>query len=347
MSAPPGCGLGVAPPRMNAPHGRARLEAESGMALVIVLLGLSLVLLVVSEFVQTIRLEAATTANFRRGFVATHLAEAGYQRAVVEILAEARSEELDSQGRLVFRRAETTDLERPQAPPRLDLALGSERFSYRITDESARINLNRASPDLLRRLLDTVGVEREARDVIVDSILDWIDPNEEHRLNGAESDYYLALPVPYRSKNAEFDSVDELLQVRGMTREILYGRETTPGLADLLTVAGTGAINVNTVEAPVLRALGFAEAEIDLLVAKRPYANVGAVPGAVRRGTLRTRSDLFRIEAWGGGTAPTRTLVAVVRRGASVSGAGVVAPLTWVWRDAGHPAPAAEEPATR
>jgi type II secretory pathway component PulK len=325
----------------------ARLQSESGMALLIVLLGLSLVLLVVSEFVQTIRLEAATTTNFRRGFVATHLAEAGYHRALVEILAEAQNEELDSQGRLVFRRADSPATERVEAPPRLDLALGAEHFSCRISDESARINLNRASPDLLRRLLDTVGVERETRDVIVDSILDWISPNESHRLNGAKSDYYLALPVPYRSKNAEFDSVDELLQVRGVTREILYGRGTTPGLADLLTVAGTGAINVNTVEAPVLRALGFAEAEIDLLVAKRPYVNVAAVPGAVRRGTLRTRSDVFRIEAWGGGTASTRTLVAVVRRGASVSGAGLVTPLSWVWHDAAHQAPAAEGPAPR
>lgn len=330
---------------MSGQGGRAGLRSEDGMALLMVLLGLSLILLVVSEFAQAMRLEAATTANFRRAIAATHLAEAGYYRAVAEILAQSRDEELDARGNLVFRRTDQT--ERVEAPPRLDVALGAERFSYRITDESARIQLNRASQDQLGRLLDAVGVERATRDVIVDSILDWRDANEDHRLNGAESDYYLALPVPHRSKNADFDSVDELRQVRGVTREILYGRGTAPRLVDLLTVAGTGAINVNTVEPPVLRVLAFAEAEIELLLSKRPYADLAALPGPVRRGNQRTRSDAFRIEAWGGGTGPTRTLVAVVRRSTDPTGAARVVPLSWQWLDVAHPAPSEDTPAPR
>ena len=330
---------------MRGRAGRARLRSEEGMALLMVLLGLSLILLVVSEFAQAMRLEAATTSNFRRAIAAMHLAEAGYYRAVAEILAESRAEELDARGNLVFRRTDQTT--RVEAPPRLDVALGAERFSYRITDESARIQLNRASPDLLGRLLDAMGVERATRDVIVDSILDWRSTGENHRLNGAKSDYYLALPVPHRSKNADFDTVEELGQVRGVTREILYGHGTAARLVDVVTVAGTGAINVNTVEPVVLRVLGFAEAEIDLLLAKRPYADLAGLPGPVRRGSQRTRSDVFRIEAWGGGTEPTRTLVAVVRRSTDPTGAAGVTPLSWQWLDVAHPAPSEGAPAPR
>ncbi len=312
------------------------------MALLIVLLGVSLLLAVVGEFAQAMRLEAATTGNFRRAVAATHLAEAGYQRALAEILPEARDQELDATGLLAFRRPGVTT--NPDAPPRLGIRLGplaGERFSYRITDEAARINLNRASPDVLRRLLAELGVERSQQDVIVDSIFDWRDANEEHRLNGAESDYYLGLPVPYRSKNADFDSVEELAQVRGVTPEILRGRPGTPGLAEYLTIAGTGAINVNTVNATVLRALGYAEAEIELFTAKRPVPDLSALPTPLRRGSQRVVSDVFRIEAWGGEGG--RTLIAVVQRRAGRGGTTRVVPLSWRWVD-GEPPTAPAKP---
>lgn len=314
---------------MKARPGRAGQEA--GVALVAVLLVLSLLLAVAAEFAQITRLDAATAVNFRQALAAGHLAVAAYQRAVVEVLPEALSHELDVRGQLVFRRTRIGTLE---APPRIDLALGPQKLSYRITDESARLSVNRAPPDLLRRLLDEAGVDRSVRDEIVDSIQDWRDPNEEHRLNGAESDYYLERPVPHRSKNGDLDAVDELLQVRGVTRAILYGSPGMPGLAEYLTVVGAGVVNVNTASATVLRAQGLAQAEVDLLVAGRPYADPGAIPGNLRRGGQRTRSDTFRIEAWAGGAEPTgRVLTAVVQRRVSPDGSSEVVPLEWRWRD--------------
>jgi len=305
-------------------------DSERGVALILVLLVLSLLLVVVGEFAQAMRLEGTITFNFRGAVSAAHLAEAAYQRAVAEILPDALDHELDERGLLVFRRVR---LGIPTAPSRLDIALGPGQFSYRITDEEGRLNLNRATPELLHRLLTEVGVERAGRDVIVDSILDWRDSNEEHRLNGAESDdYYLTLPAPYRSKNADFDSVDELLQVRGMTREILYGRPEFPGLAEYLTVAGAGAINVNTVSAPVLRALGFARPEVDLLAAGRPYLDLSTLSTQLRRGSQRTRSETFRIEAWGSlsGQGP-RGLTAIIQRRAGRDGIVRITPLSWRW----------------
>jgi general secretion pathway protein K len=294
-----------------------------------VLLVLALLLTVAGQFALTMRLEATTTLNFRDAVTATYLAEAAYHRAVAEILPEALAHYPDERGILVFRRARVETIE---GPMREDISLGRGRLAYRITDEEARLNLNRATPVVLHRLLAELGVERATRDVIVDSIQDWRDQNEEYRLNGAESDYYQSLPVPYRSKNGDFDSVDELLQVKGVTPEIFHGRPESPGLAEYLTVAGVGAINVNTVSPVMLRALGFAQAEASLLVAGRPYLDLTSLSAPLRRGTQRVRSETFRIEATGEVPGQgRRTLVAIVQRRAGRDGVARVTPLQWRW----------------
>jgi type II secretory pathway component PulK len=294
------------------------------VALVIVLIVLALLLTVVGEFGLAMRLEGTTALNFRAAVVCNHLAEAGYHRALTEILPEAIAHHPDEFGLLVFRRNRTEAVHKPD---RENIALGAGRFSYRISDEDSRINLNRATPEQLQRLLLELGVPQEARDIIVDSIQDWRDPNDEHRLNGAESDYYEALPVPYKAKNADFDSVEELLLVKGVTPELFWGANGEGGLVDYLTIAGTGQINVNTVSPVILRTLGYAPAEVEVLVKGRPYLDLAALPGNLQgrgRGVaLRVVSTTFRVESTGEVPGQgRRTLRAVVQRqGARVPGA--------------------------
>ncbi len=304
---------------------------QGGVVLILVLLVLALLLAVAGEFAQGARLEARTSLNFRGAVSAGYLAEAGYHRAAAEILPEAVAQELDETGTLVFRRGEPGRVETPE---RRDIALGPGRFSYRITDEEARLSLNTATPEQLHRLLLGLGVEREARDVIVDSILDWRDPNEEHRLNGAESDYYLALPVPYRAKNADFDSVAELLQVRGVTRQLLLGQPGSPGLAEHVTAVRTRGVNLNTASPAVLRALGLGEAQVEFILRGRPFARLDAVlpllPPNVR--AVHIRSTTFRIEATGEVPGQgRRRLLAVVQRRAGRDGVMRVLPVYWQW----------------
>jgi len=60
---------------------------------------------------------------------------------------------------------------------------------------------------------------------LADAILDFIDSDDTPRTNGCESEYYTALSPSYPAKNSPLESLDELLLVRGVTPEYLYGED--------------------------------------------------------------------------------------------------------------------------
>ena len=194
------------------------MRDERGVALIVVLLVLALLAVVVTESAYSTRLEASMVRAYRDGVVGQHLAEAGVHQAIREILSQAQVTAVDGDGALVFYRSlpGQTIPARVPALPRTRVPLGSGQFSYRISDEAARLGLNGADIRL-DRLLQALDVDRQQRDVIADSLQDWRDANELHRAHGAESEVYLKLPVPYRARNANLQDATELLQIRGVT----------------------------------------------------------------------------------------------------------------------------------
>lgn len=100
----------------------------------------------------------------------------------------------------------------------------------------------------LRLLLKALDIDPG----IVQALQDWLDGDAETRFpNGAEDDYYLNLPTPYRAANAPFADISELRLVRGVTPEI-YDK-LAPYLS-VLPVAGD--IDVNSAPVEVLMSLG-------------------------------------------------------------------------------------------
>lgn len=101
-----------------------------------------------------------------------------------------------------------------------------EGFRYGLTDESTKLNLN------ILPYLDLVQ-ENAGRDLlmglpnmdesIADAIIDWLDPDDEQRDYGAESGYYSNMSPAYQCKNGPMDSLDELLLVRDITPQLLFG----------------------------------------------------------------------------------------------------------------------------
>ena len=311
-----------------------RPAGERGFALIAVLMVLAFVGVIGAEFAYSMRLEATAARVYKETLVATHLAEAGLEQAIRELanefqyvgLGNDKDDDIDPECPLAFYTWDRLGIKRL---PHRDVPLGAGRFSYCITDEEARLNLNTSPPDRVTRLLEALGLEKAERDVVIDSIQDWRDANENHRANGAESeDTYLKRPVPYRSKNANLDSLAELIQVKGITAKLLEGGDGRPGLAALATVKGSGQVNINTVTKEVARALGLSEAEFTEIEQFRrvaPYTSVGRFSG---RG-LVVSSRTFRVEAQGLIDGQTRAkLTAIVQKQSDAGGEGV-AVLEW------------------
>ncbi len=119
----------------------------------------------------------------------------------------------------------------PQADEPLDLPvdIGDETYRVRVYDACGRIDINQADFVTLAHL---TGSEAAAA-----AIIDWRDENNEPVTpEGAEADYYESLPYPYEPRNSPFETVGELLLVKGITPEMYFGTKDRPGLADLVTV---------------------------------------------------------------------------------------------------------------
>lgn len=107
-----------------------------------------------------------------------------------------------------------------------DIAMERCRYSVRVTDEAGKLNINVATKDQLMAL-------PYMEETIVDAILDWRDGDDELQAEGAEVGYYENLPIPYKIRNGPLRTVRELLCVKGITEENLYGEDTNlNGLLD-------------------------------------------------------------------------------------------------------------------
>ena len=303
------------------------MSRDRGFALIAVLLVLAMIGVLGAEFAYSMRLEATSVRSYKDTLTGAHLAEAGIEQAIREIAGDVMYAVLAEDGNLTFYNRTNLELKRL---PRTNVPLGAGQFSYRITDEEARLNLNTSPPDRVERLLEALGLEKSVRDTINDSLQDWRDTNEEHRLNGAESeDYYLKLPLPYRSKNANLDSITELLQIKGITPAIYYGSPGKPGLAAYVTVKSPGQVNLNSTSCTVLRSLGFGDAECSAVEQTRRAGAYVSVPGQFGGRGLSLTTRTFRIEADGIIDGQVRAqLTAIVQRQAGTTG-DTVTVLEW------------------
>lgn len=229
------------------------LNKESGIALMIVLWVMTLLIVIILSFSVMARTEVFSTMTFKEQMTNKYLAEAGMQRAIMEIFY--RNANKNNQINLTGEEVCRTDGKFYYG------GMSSGYYKFSLRDESGKINintLNDSSGIILNNLLVNLKVEKETADTIVDSILDWKDADNLTRLRGAEDDYYMSLPSPYKAKNANFDNLEELLLVKGVSSEILYGSQEKPGLINFTTLySNTDKININTAAPEVLKAIPF------------------------------------------------------------------------------------------
>ncbi len=248
-------------------------SSERGVALIVVLWVIMLLSLLIAGFAFTMHVETELTSFNRKQLKAEMMARSAIEVVRVLLIRDSSSATeggFDSLDQFwatndVFYVAH---------------ALDGGFLDITVRDEESKFPIKQASPDQVRRLLGMMGVDPVDADVIADSIVDWTDENDLHLLNGAEDEYYQSLDPPYRAKNAPIERVEELLLVRGVTEEIMYGnmnlenRDESRALVDLVTASSSGRVNVNTASPFVLQAfLALNDLQMDILMSRREGAD--------------------------------------------------------------------------
>jgi len=287
---------------------------ERGMVLLLVLVVVALLAALLTEFAYSSLVDLRLAETFRDTTRAYYLASGGARVGRMLLQEDDNgydgTDELWSQGVI-------------------DYPVGDGTVSIAIEDLGGRVDLNRLVDDAgnvdvpvmdrCLRLFDSLGLDDPA--ALVDTLIDWLDPDGETRTLGAESEYYLGLERPYPAKDAPLESLDELLLVRGFDGAILKR------LAPHITVHGAERINVNTASAEVLLSLAeemdrpAAEAIID---ARReaPFRNLERLKALPEMETLYSaihlyvdiKSPTFSIAARGDVGDGVRTVRTVVAR---------------------------------
>ena len=208
---------------------RAGCGREHGAALLLVLWIITLLAVVCAEFSWTMRAELGAARNFRDGEQAYYAAEAGLNRAMLELMRGAVRPQQTTADVASDGEAEE---ERNWGPgSRHRFQFGGVSCDVLIEDEGNKIEINtllaksEKDPASLKALLKkTFALEGETLDIVADSLIDWHDKdNNVTGVNGAEDDYYRSLEPPYPCRNGDIPVIEELLLVRGIDETLFFG----------------------------------------------------------------------------------------------------------------------------
>ena len=215
---------------------------ERGIALLLVLWIIMLLAVICAEFSATMRTETIVARNFRESEQAYYAAEAGINRAIMEIMRTSHSGASHKTASV-----DSTNPDNPDAGDQSDIEYWKPGGSYEFTiddmgckveieDEGNKVNINeflteaKKNPEPLKQLLrNKIGLEGEDVDIVADSLIDWHDAdNNITGVNGAENDYYKGLDPPHQCRNGDIPVIEELLLVRGIDEQILFGKRGRP-----------------------------------------------------------------------------------------------------------------------
>lgn len=194
---------------------RRHARDQRGAAYVVALLVTTVLASMVLVFSKEMRVQTDASANRISQIQARWIAQGAIDAvrgdlAYVIALGEApRLDQVDPQGQTlgdglfwIIRPSHTDDRE----------------TGFGLQGESGKINLDAFAG------IDALELEGMTENLAA-AITDWQDRNENITPGGAESAYYLSRDTPYQIKNRDLETVGELMYVRGITKDLLYGED--------------------------------------------------------------------------------------------------------------------------
>jgi general secretion pathway protein K len=281
-----------------------------GAALLLVLWLLALFTGLVAVFAVTARTEGVQGRFLARSAAARYAAEAGLELAAVHLSGPDMLQRWIPDGR----------------PNRVEFE--GYTLEVRVLDESAKVDLNVAAPELLIGLMTAVGADYDRARQIAGAIADFRDSdNLLTPEGGAEDPQYQAADLPHGAKDRPFESPTELRQVLGMDPS-LYEKL----LPHVTVYTGLARPNPTFASPQVLQALGLPADQLSLILAQRTQAVPGQLPqdpaqlgslaaqgtGTYSISSLATRADGSRAQ-----------LRAAIRIGSGGSFGQLYLPLSW------------------
>jgi general secretion pathway protein K len=277
-----------------------RRSRRRGSALLAVLWLSAALSAIAYSLANTVRGEVERTSTAVDGLRTYYLARAGVERGILYVEWKDRM-------------PPGSPLQYRPSNPVLRFPFSSGEAWVEVVPETAKLNINNATPPDLLRLLAAMGVDLARAEQIVAAIVDWRSPAGVTQFDA----FYQSLTPSFRSRHASLEETEELLLVRGMTPELYYGGYEhgaagrlipRAGLRDCVSVFGSrGAFDVNTAQPAVLVAIGFVPEAAAAIVARRrvqPFRSPGEVAefvgGGPAPGRLRVGGNaIFTLRSTG------------------------------------------------
>jgi len=173
--------------------------------------------------------------------------------------------------------------------------------SVQVTDEGGKLPINTMEEPMLNKMFEETfefdfGTARELSSML----LDWIDPDDARRLNGAESEDYLRRNPPYRAANGPLQSLEEL-RLLEIWEDEFFDEEGQPNelfakLSNLVSVYNSGAVNLNKASPEVLELLALSDGYDEQHIfdgLDKPYLT--QLPGSANTATSGVEAKLLRV----------------------------------------------------
>jgi len=223
--------------RISAGWHRSGSHHRRGFVLLVVTVVIILLSLAAYGYMGTMETEHRASSMFGRDVEARLAAESGIEYAASQIALKELDPTLDVfHNPAIFHNQPMNESDNPRGQVRFSIivpngtgiAAGSPRAG--LMTENSKFNINRLmefendTDDDTDPYLAISFIPNMTED-ICNAILDWIDSDEEARIGGAESTTYQGLAVPYSARNAPMESIDELLQIQGITPALFYGED--------------------------------------------------------------------------------------------------------------------------
>ena len=224
--------------RRNTGIVRSARQQRRGYVLLVVTIVVILLSLAAWSYMNKMVLEQEATMMYGRDVEARMAAESAIEYTAIQIglLQTQQSPDVFHNPGL-FRGQVLSEVDNARGQCRFTILVPNELSSdkgssvrFGLARETAKFNINRLTEfegddDDTTTPYDAISFVPGMTEEIANAILDWIDSDEERRVGGAESADYEGLAVPYSARNAPLESVDELLQIQGITPALFYGED--------------------------------------------------------------------------------------------------------------------------